>query len=262
MMQPVVWLLAAVTLVLAPASLASDSHDPATLMPMDRDTLRRRQVAVGWSVEEIELILHPMVEDRKEPTGSMGDDAPLAVLSDNYRGLHHFFRQSFSQVTNPAIDSIREDIIMSLECYIGPEQNLLETTPEHANRLLIPHPILTNDEMAAIKSMDHKGWKSKIIDITYPRSEGTAGLTTALERICTEAEEAIDDGYSIVVLSDRAISAQQVPISSLLACGSLHHHLVKQAKRTRIGIVIESGEAREVHHHCLLVGYGADGINP
>ena len=151
---------------------------------------------------------------------------------------------------------------MSLECYIGPEQNLLETTPEHANRLLIPHPILTNDEMAAIKSMDHKGWKSKIIDITYPRSEGTAGLTAALDRICTEAEEAIDDGYSIVVLSDRAISAQQVPISSLLACGSLHHHLVKQAKRTRIGIVIESGEAREVHHHCLLVGYGADGINP
>ena len=186
----------------------------------------------------------------------------IACLSDKPRLIYDYFKQLFAQVTNPAIDSIREDIIMSLECYIGPEQNLLETTPEHANRLLIPHPILTNDEMAAIKSMDHKGWKSKIIDITYPRSEGTAGLTAALDRICTEAEEAIDDGYSIVVLSDRAISAQQVPISSLLACGSLHHHLVKQAKRTRIGIVIESGEAREVHHHCLLVGYGADGINP
>lgn len=228
----------------------------------DQETLIKRMQAFGYTQETMQFMLIPMIHQQRDPIGSMGNDAAIACLSDKPRLIYDYFKQLFAQVTNPAIDSIREDIIMSLECYIGPEQNLLETTPEHANRLLIPHPILTNDEMAAIKSMDHKGWKSKIIDITYPRSEGTAGLTTALERICTEAEEAIDDGYSIVVLSDRAISAQQVPISSLLACGSLHHHLVKQAKRTRIGIVIESGEAREVHHHCLLVGYGADGINP
>ena len=228
----------------------------------DQETLIKRMQAFGYTQETMQFMLIPMIHQQRDPIGSMGNDAAIACLSDKPRLIYDYFKQLFAQVTNPAIDSIREDIIMSLECYIGPEQNLLETTPEHANRLLIPHPILTNDEMAAIKSMDHKGWKSKIIDITYPRSEGTAGLTAALDRICTEAEEAIDDGYSIVVLSDRAISAQQVPISSLLACGSLHHHLVKQAKRTRIGIVIESGEAREVHHHCLLVGYGADGINP
>ena len=228
----------------------------------DQETLIKRMQAFGYTQETMQFMLIPMIHQQRDPIGSMGNDAAIACLSDKPRLIYDYFKQLFAQVTNPAIDSIREDIIMSLECYIGPEQNLLETTPEHANRLLIPHPILTNDEMAAIKSMDHKGWKSKIIDITYPRSEGTVGLTAALDRICTEAEEAIDDGYSIVVLSDRAISAQQVPISSLLACGSLHHHLVKQAKRTRIGIVIESGEAREVHHHCLLVGYGADGINP
>ncbi len=228
----------------------------------DQETLIKRMQAFGYTQETMQFMLIPMIHQQRDPIGSMGNDAAIACLSDKPRLIYDYFKQLFAQVTNPAIDSIREDIIMSLECYIGPEQNLLETTPEHANRLLIPHPILTNDEMAAIKSMDHKGWKSKIIDITYPRSEGTAGLTAALDRICTEAEQAIDDGYSIVVLSDRAISAQQVPISSLLACGSLHHHLVKQAKRTRIGIVIESGEAREVHHHCLLVGYGADGINP
>ena len=228
----------------------------------DPETLIKRMQAFGYTQETMQFMLIPMIHQQRDPIGSMGNDAAIACLSDKPRMIYDYFKQLFAQVTNPAIDSIREDIIMSLECYIGPEQNLLETTPDHANRLLIPHPILTNDEMASIKNMDHKGWKSKIIDITYPRSEGTAGLTAALDRICSEAEQAIDDGYSIVVLSDRAISAQQVPVSSLLACGSLHHHLVKQAKRTRIAIVLESGEAREVHHHCLLVGFGADGINP
>ncbi len=151
---------------------------------------------------------------------------------------------------------------MSLECYIGPERNLLETTEEHAHRLRIPHPILSNEQLAALKHMDHRGWRTKTIDITWPRSEGHAGMIKALDRICAEAEAAIDDGYSLVVLSDRAIGRDRVPLSSLLATGAVHHHLVRKAKRTRIGIVVESGEAREVHHHCLLVGYGADAINP
>ena len=151
---------------------------------------------------------------------------------------------------------------MSLECYIGPESNLLETTPEHCRRLRVPRPILRNEELAAIKNMDCIGCRVKTIDITFPRDRGTEGLVETLDRICQEAEDAIDNEYSIVILSDRGMDFDRVPISSLLACGAVHHHLVRRAKRTRIGIVVETGEAREVHHHCLLVGYGADAINP
>ncbi len=177
--------------------------------------------------------------------------------------LYDYFQQLFAQVTNPPIDSIREEIIMSLECYVGPERNLLETTPKHAERLRLRHPILTNDELAGIKNMDHRGWKSlHHRHHVSTAHEARGGPTKALDRICDEAERAIDDGYSIIVLSDRDIGPNRVPVSALLACGAVHHHLVARAKRTRIGIVIETGEAREVHHHCLLVGYGADAINP
>jgi glutamate synthase (NADPH/NADH) large chain len=151
---------------------------------------------------------------------------------------------------------------MSLDCYIGPERNLLETTEEHAHRLRIPHPILSNEQLAALAHMDHRGWRTKTIDITWPRSEGKAGLVKALDRICAAAELAIDSGHSLIVLSDRAIGPDRVPLSSLLAVGAVHHHLVRRTKRTRIGIIVETGEAREVHHHCLLIGYGADAINP
>jgi len=151
---------------------------------------------------------------------------------------------------------------MSLECYIGPEGNLLDSTAEQAHRLRLHQPILTNEQLSAIKNMDHRGWRSKTIDITFPREEGDAGVVAALKRICRETEQAIKDGYSLAVMSDRAISADRVPLSTLLACGGVHHHLIRKALRTRIGIVLETGEAREVHHHCLLVGYGADAINP
>src|SRR4051794_7086446 len=176
--------------------------------------------------------------------------------------LYDFLNHFFAEVTTPPIDSIREEVIMSLECYVGPERNLLAPTEQHAHRLLLPHPILTNEELAALKHVDHRGWKRQLIDITYAREEGEAGLTKRLDRICREAEQAIEKGYSLIVLSDRGVSAERVPVSSLLAIGAVHHHLVRQAKRTRIGIILESGEAREVHHHCLLVGYGADAINP
>jgi glutamate synthase (NADPH/NADH) large chain len=151
---------------------------------------------------------------------------------------------------------------MSLECYIGPEQNLLETTAAHAHRLRIPHPILSNEQLNALKHLDHRGWKSRTVDIAWDRAAGRDGLAPALDRICAEAEAAVDDGISILVLSDRTVGPQRVPVSSLLATGAVHHHLVRRAKRTRIGLVVESGEAREVHHLCLLVGYGADAINP
>jgi glutamate synthase (NADPH/NADH) large chain len=226
------------------------------------ETLLARMQAFGYTTETMQFMLLPLAQEKRDPVGSMGNDSALACLSDKPRMLYDYFKQLFAQVTNPAIDSIREEIIMSLECYIGPERNLLETTPEHCQRLLVPHPILTNEDLAAIKHVDLPGWRTKTIDITFPRAAGPEGLTEALERICREAEQAIAEGYSIVILSDRGISAQRVPLSSLLACGAVHHHLVHQAKRTRLGLVLETGEAREVHHHCLLIGYGADAVNP
>jgi glutamate synthase (NADPH/NADH) large chain len=226
------------------------------------DTLLERMQAFGFTVETMQFMLLPLVRELRDPLGSMGNDAALACLSDTPRMLYDYFRQLFAQVTNPAIDSIREEVIMSLECYIGPESNLLETTQQHAHRLRVPHPILSNEQLTALKHIDHRGWRARTIDMTWPRDREKAGMVEALDRICQEAERAIDEGYSLVILSDRNVGPDRVPLSSLLACGAVHHHLVRQTKRTRIGIVLESGEAREVHHHCLLIGYGADAINP
>ncbi len=230
------------------------------------DSLLERMQSFGYTLETMQFMLLPLIREKRDPIGSMGNDSALACLSDQPRMLYDYFRQLFAQVTNPAIDSIREEVIMSLECYIGPEGNLLATTKDHAHRLLVPHPILTNEELAALKHIDQhpagRGWRTQTIDITWPRSEGQAGMPKALDRICAEAEKAIDDGFSLVILSDRGVSADRVALSSLLAVGAVHHHLVKQAKRTRIGLILETGEAREVHHHCLLCGYGADAINP
>jgi glutamate synthase (NADPH/NADH) large chain len=233
----------------------------------DSNTLLERMQAFGFTLETMQFMLLPLIKAEKDPIGSMGNDSCLACLSDKPRMLYDYFRQLFAQVTNPAIDSIREEVIMSLECYIGPEQNLLETTDGHAHRLRVPHPILSNEQLAALKHIGDdpqkgRGWKTKVIDITWTRSAGQAGMVEAIDRVCAEAEAAVDEGYSLVVLSDRGISADNIPLSSLLATGAVHHHLVRSTKRTRIGIVVESGEAREVHHHCLLIGYGADAINP
>jgi glutamate synthase (NADPH/NADH) large chain len=225
------------------------------------DLLARMQ-AFGYTTETMGFMLIPLLHEKKDPIGSMGNDAALECLSDQPRMLYDYFKQLFAQVTNPPIDSIREDIIMSLECYIGPEGNLLETIEQQCHRLVVPHPILANEEMARLRQLDHRGWKTKTIDITYPRSEGAAGLEPALDRICHEASLAIDQGYSLIVLSDRNCAKDRVPISTLLACGAVHHQLIRDEERTQIGLVLETGEARDVHHHCLLVGYGADAINP
>ncbi|MCC5829708.1 MAG: glutamate synthase large subunit [Phycisphaeraceae bacterium] len=231
---------------------------PRTLLP--------RMQAFGYTTETMQFMLIPMIHEKRDPVGSMGNDAALACLSDKPRMIYDYFKQLFAQVTNPPIDSIREEVIMSLECYIGPEGNLLTTEPTDAHRLLVPHPILTNEELAAIRHMDHRGWKARTIDITYPIEEARKGrgeaLKNAIRRICEQASQAIAEGYSLVVLSDRDISADRLPVSVLLATGAVHHHLVRSAERTKIGIVVETGEAREVHHFCLLVGYGADAINP
>src|SRR6056297_1018077 len=228
----------------------------------DSDTLLARMQAFGYTAETMKFMLRPLVQQLRDPVGSMGNDSALACLSDKPRLIYDYFKQLFAQVTNPAIDSIREEVIMSLECYIGPEQNLLAATPEHCHRLLIEHPILTNEEIAALKHVNYTGWNCRVIDITFDRSEGKAGVVKTLDRIAAEAEAAADEGIQLLVLTDRAISQDRVPVSALLATGAVHHHLVKTAKRTRVGLAIETGEAREVHHHCLLVGYGADAINP
>jgi len=221
-----------------------------------------RMHTFGYTQETMQFMLRPMVTELRDPLGSMGNDAALAVMSDRSRMLYDYFKQRFAQVTNPAIDSIREEVIMALECYIGPEKNLLQTTAEHAHRLKIPHPILDNDELAALQQLDHRGWRAKTIDITFPRNSGREGLNAALQRISTEAQRAIDDHYSLVILSDRAADKNNVPISALLASGTVHQFLVANETRSAIGLVLETGEAREVHHHCLLIGYGADAINP
>ena len=226
------------------------------------ETLLQRMQAFGYTTETMQFMLIPLVQELRDPVGSMGNDTALACLSDKPRMIYDYFKQLFAQVTNPAIDSIREEVVMSLECYIGPEGNLLDTTERHAHRLRVPHPILDNEELAALKHMNHRGWRSLTIDITYGKDEGTEGLDKCLENICFQATEAINDGYSLIVLSDRNISEDRVPVSALLAVGAVHHHLVLNRLRTRIGIVVETGEAREVHHHCLLIGYGADAINP
>jgi glutamate synthase (NADPH/NADH) large chain len=236
--------------------------DSAKPEVFDATSLTARMATFGYTIETMQIMLQPLVRELRDPLGSMGNDAALAVMSEKPRMLYDYFKQRFAQVTNPPIDSIREEVIMALNCYIGPEGNLLEVGEEHCHRLRIDHPILSNQELAALKQMDHRGWKSQTIDITFPANSSHQGLVNALDRICAEASEAIADGYSLIVLSDRATGPDNVPISSLLAVGAVHHHLVASHARTRIGLIIESGEAREVHHHCLLVGYGADAINP
>ena len=242
--------------------LSLDELPKAEGKGLSKDTMLERMHTFGYTQETMQFMLRPMVTELRDPLGSMGNDAALAVMSDRSRMLYDYFKQRFAQVTNPAIDSIREEVIMALECYIGPEKNLLQTTAEHAHRLKIPHPILDNTELATLKNMNHRGWRAKTIDITFPRNSGREGLNAALLRISTEAQRAIDDHYSLVILSDRGADKNNVPISALLAAGTVHQYLVANETRSAIGLVVETGEAREVHHHCLLIGYGADAINP
>ncbi|PCJ25719.1 MAG: glutamate synthase large subunit [SAR86 cluster bacterium] len=239
------------------ADIAGDNAAPSL---NGEDTLQRMQ-AFGYTTETMQFMLIPMVTEARDPLGSMGNDSALACLSDKPRMIYDYFKQLFAQVTNPAIDSIREEVVMSLQCFVGPEGNLLDTTPEQAHRLSLTHPIISNQELSDIKSMDCRGMKSQVIDTTYDIQDKN-GFKDALTRICDEATSAIANGFSFIVLSDRNISKNRIPLSALIACGAVHHHLIGNRKRTQIGLVIETGEAREVHHHCLLTGYGADAINP
>ncbi|CAA7030919.1 unnamed protein product [Microthlaspi erraticum] len=239
-----------------------ESDDDDSMESMGIHGLLSPLKAFGYTVEALEMLLLPMAKDGTEALGSMGNDTPLAVMSNREKLCFEYFKQMFAQVTNPPIDPIREKIVTSMECMIGPEGDLTETTEEQCHRLSLKGPLLTIGEMESIKKMNYRGWKTKVLDTTYPKEEGTKGLEMTLDRICAEANEAIKDGYTLLVLSDRAFSATRVAVSSLLAVGAVHHHLVKSLARTQVGLVVESAEPREVHHFCTLVGFGADAICP
>jgi len=216
----------------------------------------------GYTREALELLMVPMAKSGAEPLGSMGNDAALAALSRRPKLPFEYFKQLFAQVTNPPIDPFREAVVTSLRCFVGPEGDITQVSSKHAARLDLHQPTLTLEEMEAIKQMQHKNWKTKVIDTTFAVTEGPAGLRAGLDRIAKEAEEAVDQGFSFIVLSDRTFGPNRVPISSLLATGLVHHHLTQLKKRTRVGLFVESGEPREVHQFCTLVGYGADGVCP
>lgn len=233
-------------------------------LPDEKVSLLEREMIFGYSKEDLEVLIGPMAMSSigKEPTGSMGNDAPLAVLSERPQLLFNYFKQLFAQVTNPPIDPIREEIVMSLETDIGQERNLLSETPEHCQQLHLKSPILTNEQLQYIRDLEAPGIKSRTISTLFPAGEGTGALEKALDRVCREAETAIDEGCTILILSDRGVSETEAPMPILLATGGVHHHLVNKQKRSSAGLVLETGEAREVMHMCLLTGYGAGAVNP
>jgi len=238
-----------------------NGHSPFT-SPVGLQRLLGPLRAFGYTVETIEKLLLPMAKAGADPLGSMGNDAPLAAISQRPKLMFEYFKQLFAQVTNPAIDPLREKLVTSMRCMVGPEGDVTQTIQEQARRLDLPHPLLKPEEMEAIKEMSYRGWVSKTIDITWPVSEGQDGLVRALDRICSECAQAIDDGFDFLVLSDRAAGPNRVTVPSLMSVGRVHHYLVELQKRSRVGLFLETAEAREVHHFCLLVGYGVDAICP
>ena len=235
--------------------------EPDTPATLHGEELVRQQRAFGYTLEELRMLTVPMAATAYEAVGSMGNDAPLAVLSEKNQLLFNYFKQLFAQVTNPPLDAIREELVTSVEAFIGCEQNLFEETPLHCHQLKIPTPIITDEELAKIRNLDVADVRATTLSALFD-AQGEGSLKEALDRLCDEASQAIRDGYSIIVLSDRGVSAEQAPIPSLLATSAVHHHLIREGTRTKVGLVVESGEPREVHHFCLLLGYGAGAINP
>jgi glutamate synthase domain-containing protein 2/glutamate synthase domain-containing protein 1/glutamate synthase domain-containing protein 3 len=235
---------------------------PPDLTEPDPASLMVRHQTFGYTDEDIRLLLAPMAVDGEEPVGSMGNDVPLAVLSDQPQPLFHYFKQLFAQVTNPPIDPIREASVMSLVTSLGARGNLLEQGPAQAKRLEISHPIFTNADLDTLRHVTQRAFPTATVVSTFHRRDGAAGLEEGIDAMCREASERIDEGHTIIVLSDRSIDAEHVPIPSLLATAALHHHLVREGTRTRVGLVVESGEPREVMHMALLIGYGAEAVNP
>ncbi len=235
---------------------------PSDQVTLSDQPLRARQRAFGYTQEDLRVLIAPMAGDGAEPIGSMGNDLALAVLSDQAPPLFSYFKQLFAQVTNPPIDPIREDIVMSLATTLGTERNLFSETPEHAHKLLLEQPILLNRELETLRNVEHDVYKARTLDITFPVADGVDGMQATIDRVCGQAHEAIAEGVNIIILSDRLIGPRRAPVPALLAMSAVHHHLVREGTRLRAGIILESGEPREVHHFATLIGYGASAINP
>jgi glutamate synthase domain-containing protein 2/glutamate synthase domain-containing protein 1/glutamate synthase domain-containing protein 3 len=228
----------------------------------DHQSVLQRAQAFGYTFEDLRMLMLPMARDGVEAVGSMGNDVPLAVLSDRPQLLYNYFKQLFAQVTNPPIDCIREEIVTSTETTIGSERNLLEPQPDSCRMIELKTPILTNDELAKLKYLSLPGFKSVTLPILFRAADGAAGLETAVQELYSKADKAIDEGINIIILSDRGINKDMAPVPALLAVSGLHHHLIREGTRTRVGLVLESGEPREVHHFSLLISYGCGAINP
>jgi glutamate synthase (NADPH) large chain len=241
------------------------------LKPVEPRALRNdvslldRQQSFGYSLEDTRLLMAPMATTGQEAVGSMGTDTPISAMSDKSKSLYTYFKQNFAQVTNPPIDPIREELVMSLNSFIGPRPNIFDLVgSSRKKRLGVRQPILTNGDLEKIRSIGHTEdrFDTKTIDITYSSVQGAAGMRGAIERLCERAEAAVAGGYNIIILSDRQVGPDRIAIPSLLATAAVHHHLIRKGLRTSVGLVVESGEPREVHHFCCLAGYGAEAINP
>ena len=220
---------------------------------------QRMQKAFGYTYDELKQSILPMAKNGGEAIAAMGVDTPLPVLSKTYHPLFHYFKQLFAQVTNPPIDAIREEIVTSTTVYIGTEGNILQETPKNCNVLRVNNPILTNTDLLKIKNMKAEGFKVEVVPITYYKN---TSLERAIDRLFVEVDRAYRDGVNVLILSDRGVDENHVPIPSLLAVSALNQYLVRTKKRTRVALILESGEPREVHHFATLLGYGACAINP
>jgi glutamate synthase domain-containing protein 2/glutamate synthase domain-containing protein 1/glutamate synthase domain-containing protein 3 len=229
---------------------------------LEIETLIERQRAFGYTSEEIDMILEPMATTGAEPVGSMGNDAPIAVLSDMNPPLFQYFKQLFAQVSNPPLDAIREELVTSLETFIGPEKNLFDETPEHAHQLRLKEAFLTNAELAKIRVLNQGSLRSETLSTLFDASADEGAMRDAVQRLCEEASRAIEAGATILILSDRGVDREHVAVPSLLATAAVHHHLIREGSRIKVGLVVESAEPREVHHMAVLIGYGAGAVNP
>ncbi len=243
--------------------LITESRLPRPLPQVETFKNLTRQLRLfGYSMEDLRMTLFPMARQGKEPIGSMGNDTPLAVLSHRPRLLYDYFKQLFAQVTNPPLDAIREEVITAMHTYLGPQQNLFEETPEHARRIRLEHPILTGERLAQIRALEKEDFPVAVLETLFPVAQGGRGLEAALHRLCQEAEEAVRKGAANLILSDRGTSKEMAPIPALLATAAVHHHLIRKGLRMQCGLIVESGEPREVHHFATLLTYGAQAIYP
>jgi glutamate synthase (NADPH/NADH) large chain len=251
---------------LANTQLILEDQKPVEPRALRKDvSLLDRQQSFGYTQEDTKLLMSPMATTGQEAVGSMGTDTPISAMSDKSKLLYTYFKQNFAQVTNPPIDPIREELVMSLVSFIGPRPNIFDLVgTSRKKRLEVRQPILTNGDLEKIRSIGHTEdrFDTKTIDVTYSSSEGAAGMAGAVERLCERAEAAVAGGYNIIILSDRQVGPDRIAIPALLATAAVHHHLIRKGLRTSVGLVVESGEPREVHHFCCLAGYGAEAINP